>query len=190
MRTVALLTPAVVALAAAQSTSAFAWGQEGHSIVGEIAQRELTPAALAAVSQILGSGASLASVGSWADDYRAANHPESFRWHFVDIPATADAKYDRTRDCKDVPGMGDCVVAEIDRLKKVLADPAMPAKDKVEPLMFMVHFVGDMSQPLHCAERTVNGMPDAGGNTFFVTFNGHKEHINTAVTFHSDRKST
>ena len=86
--------------------------------------------------------------------------------------------------------MGDCVVAEIDRLKKILADPLVAPGAKKEPLMFLAHFLGDTSQPLHCAERTANGMPDAGGNTFFVTFNGHKEHINNAVTFHSVWDST
>src|ERR1041384_5111930 len=94
MRNLALMASAISVLACYNVTSAFAWGQEGHSIVGELAQHQLTPAAAAAVAQILGQGVSLASVSSWADDYRAANHPETFRWHFVDIPATADARYD------------------------------------------------------------------------------------------------
>src|SRR5262249_4357419 len=77
MRAHHLVAPALAALSIGYATSAFAWGQEGHSIVGEIAQHRLTPSASAAVAQILGNGVSLASVSSWADDFRAANHPET-----------------------------------------------------------------------------------------------------------------
>ena len=163
------------------STKVLGWGQEGHSIVGELAQRRLTPDAMAAVSSILGPGVSLASVANWADDDRAAGHQETFRWHFVDIPATAGTRYDAARDCKLEPGQGDCVIAALDRLSKILADPTVSNADKRGPLMFMVHFMGDMSQPLHCSERDL----DQGGNTYFVTFNGNKEKRPTAITFHS-----
>ena len=61
-----------------------AWGPEGHSIVAEIAQRRLSPEAAAKVREILGENASLASIASWADDYRAL-HLGSAGWHFVDI---------------------------------------------------------------------------------------------------------
>jgi hypothetical protein len=75
-------------------SEALAWGQEGHSIVAEIAQRRLTPAARQRVSELLAgefpgltesSQIGLASIASWADDYRAL-HDESANWHFVDIP--------------------------------------------------------------------------------------------------------
>jgi hypothetical protein len=48
-------------------------GPEGHSIVAEIAQRRLTPEAAAKVREILGENASLASIASWANDYRAVH---------------------------------------------------------------------------------------------------------------------
>jgi hypothetical protein len=66
-----------------------AWGPEGHSIVAEIAQRRLSPEAAAKVREILGENASLASIASWADDYRAL-HLDSAGWHFVDIPLAAE----------------------------------------------------------------------------------------------------
>ncbi|MER9657618.1 hypothetical protein NKJ26_29900 [Mesorhizobium sp. M0152] len=71
---------------------AYAWGPEGHAIVAEIAQRRLTATALFEVKHILGGEVSMASVASWADDVRYALHPESYNWHFVDIPL-ADDKY-------------------------------------------------------------------------------------------------
>jgi hypothetical protein len=43
----------------------------------------LSPEAAAKVREILGENASLASVASWADDYRAL-HLDTAGWHFVD----------------------------------------------------------------------------------------------------------
>ncbi|HEX4327591.1 MAG TPA: S1/P1 nuclease, partial [Burkholderiales bacterium] len=96
------------------ASPAQAWGPEGHAIVAEIAQRRLTPEAAAAVERILGRGHSLASVASWADDAREA-HPDTYNWHFVDIPLAA-AAYDGERDCRPDPQRGDCVAAELERL--------------------------------------------------------------------------
>jgi nuclease S1 len=48
---------------------AWVWGQEGHSIIAEIAQREMESDAREAVDELLGH-ASLASVASWADDVK------------------------------------------------------------------------------------------------------------------------
>jgi len=57
-------------LAVAFGGQALAWGQEGHSIIAEIAQRRLSPEAARGVELLLGRGHSLASVASWADDIR------------------------------------------------------------------------------------------------------------------------
>ena len=54
-----------------------AWGPEGHSIIAELAQRRLSPLAAAEGGRLLGSGGSLASVGSWADDVRD-DRPETY----------------------------------------------------------------------------------------------------------------
>src|SRR5882757_4125484 len=94
-------------------TSGWAWGQEGHSIIAEIAQRRLSPQATAEVGRLLGPNHSLASVGSWADDIRDSRL-ETSRLHFVDIPI-ADSHYDPGRDCRPEQG-GDCIVAELERI--------------------------------------------------------------------------
>ena len=125
---------------------AYAWGPEGHSIVAEIAQRRLTPRAAARVREIMGGNASLASISSWADDYRAL-HRETSRWHFVDIPLGAD-DYVAARDCGTTPE-GDCLIAELARNLKDLKDPATPDPRRRDALKFIVHFVGDVNQPLH-----------------------------------------
>lgn len=139
---------------------AHAWGPEGHAIVAEIAQRRLDPAARDAVRTLLGTDASLASLSSWADDVRD-QRPGTYNWHFVDIPL-AGGDYNAARDCPP-SAKGDCVVAEIGRLRRELrCAPAMEAR--VEALKFAVHFVADIHQPLHALgdKRGGNDQPVQG----------------------------
>ena len=149
----------LVALAAAAlPTQAFAWGQEGHSIVAEIAQRALTPAAAAQVAKLLGPQVSMASVASWADDQKGAStYPNNAVWHYVDIPL-ADKAYNPATECAN----GDCVIAAIDKAE-VQMSCATDAATRADWLKFLIHFVGDIHQPLHTiAEAT-------GGNDIKVT---------------------
>jgi nuclease S1 len=132
---------------------AAAWGPEGHSIVAEIAQRRLTPEAAALVARLLGNGHSLASIASWADDIRD-QRPETYNWHFVDIPL-AIAKYDPARDCKLDPKRGDCIVLALGRIDKDLRC-GTDAK-KIDALKFAVHFLGDIHQPLHTVLESLGG---------------------------------
>jgi hypothetical protein len=148
------------ALAIGCGGHAFAWDQEGHSIVAEIAQRRLSPAAADAVERVLGRGHSLASVASWADDVREIA-PETYNWHFVDIPIASN-QFDPASQCAPGP-KGDCVVAELDRLRTELRCAA--DEQKLEALKFAVHFVGDVHQPLHTV------LEERGGNDIAVVVN-------------------
>ena len=85
-------------LVLAPCAQALAWGQEGHSIVAEIAQQRLSPPAAAAIETLLGRGRSLASVASWPDDIRE-DHKATTQWHFVDIPIDSN-QYDAATECK------------------------------------------------------------------------------------------
>lgn len=124
----------------------WAWGQEGHSIIAEIADMNLSASAKAHVAALLGQNASLASISSWADDIRD-DRPETYNWHFVDIPLNADT-YEPNRDCLD-SSRGDCAINAIERNRKTLLDPTASFQDKKEALMYLVHFIGDIHQPLH-----------------------------------------
>jgi len=168
---------------------ALAWGQEGHSIVAEIAQRRLTAETLAIVERLLkselpsgelkalqGGEISLASIASWADDYRAGSysipaHPETYNWHFVDIPYDRDT-YDPARDCKPDAQHGDCIINALARLTATLGDCSKPDAERAMALKFVVHFIGDLHQPLHVTTRTNpdTGQDDEGGNLIQVTF--------------------
>ncbi|GAN00276.1 endonuclease [alpha proteobacterium U9-1i] len=141
-----LATAAAVLLALVPSAQpAFAWGASGHSIVAEIAQRRLTPRAADRVADLLGRGVSLASIASWADDVRD-QRPYGYNWHFVSIP-NAEAAFDPARDCRTQSG-GDCVLGELARLQHELRCSTNPTI-RMEALRYIVHFIGDMHQPLH-----------------------------------------
>lgn len=161
---------ALVVVLTVPSTS-FAWGRVGHQVIANVAQQRLSPAARKGVASLL-KGATLASVSNEADDYRN-NHPETERWHWVDIPITT-IRYDATRDCQNVPGEGDCILAEIDRLVATLKDASRPDEQRVQALKFLVHFVGD----LHCPVHAVNNH-DRGGNYLRVTLFGRPTNLHS-----------
>jgi hypothetical protein len=138
-----------------------AWGPEGHAIVAEIAEARLSGPASAQVAQLLNQEQHqhLDEVSSWADDYRES-HPETGPWHFVDIPLPVSS-YDPDRDC----GGGNCVVVQIQKFAAVLGNKNVAPADRLIALKFVVHFVGDIHQPLHCED---NG--DRGGNSIHLSY--------------------
>lgn len=151
---------------------ALAWGNFGHEIIATIAARRLQPSARAAVAKLLAGepyGAGLPAASTWADEIRR-ERPETLRWHFVDIPID-QPEFVAARDCREIPGAGDCVVAAVERERAILADRRQPQWQRTEALKFVVHLVGDIHQPLHCAER--NG--DRGGNDVPVVFFGETQ---------------
>jgi hypothetical protein len=132
--------------------AAWAWGPEGHSIIAEIAQREMGTDARDAIQKLLGRD-SLASVASWADDVKYTDHQETRSWHFINIPLE-QAAYDHARgDCKDDDGNDDtCMLAHIDAVLHQLRCGKDEA-DRRDALRYLVHFVGDLTQPLHSVKE-------------------------------------
>ena len=128
-------------------TSLFAWGQAGHRITADVAERRLGKSSpeLKAALKLLGV-AQLADVATKADDLRnQLGTTHTAEWHFVDIPLSASS-YDPSRDC----ALSDCVIARIDQFRAILANPKEKPARRQEALLYLVHFVGDLHQPLHC----------------------------------------
>jgi hypothetical protein len=144
---------------------AYAWGTEGHQIIAHIAATQLTPAARAQVEQLLGADAEHAMVkaSTWADEVQP-QRPAAAPWHFVNIPQ-GSAGYDARRDCL----RNDCVVAQIERDERILADRSLLGPVRADALRFLIHFVGDVHQPLHAADNK-----DRGGNQLRVVL-GRRE---------------
>ena len=154
------------------TADASAWSREGHELVGELAQRRLSPAARAEVARLLAAepDPTLAGVAAWADEIRAesrsAGHPlgkRSEHWHYVNFPRGADCDLQPARDCPD----GDCIVGAIDAQRAILADRGRSDAERAQALKFLVHFVGDVHQPMHAGFRH-----DRGGNNYQIQYRG------------------
>lgn len=149
-----------------------AWGDLGHEVTALIAYRHLLPAARAALDTLLATDTDTLTAGdfagraTWADKYRTA-HRETAAWHFVDIEIE---RPDLQRACFGFPAVPagqwasqgpaqDCVVNKIVEFAAELKNPSTPAPERLLALKFLIHFVGDLHQPLHAADHD-----DRGGN--------------------------
>ena len=157
------LLPILVLIVICPAVSA--WGPTGHQLVGDVAQRHLTPTTKAAVKELLGDR-SLADVSVWADSIKG-QRPETRPWHYAN-PQEGAESFDMERDCGDKS----CVVEQINLDVAVLRDPEATHVAKVEALMFLVHFVGDVHQPLHLGRAS-----DRGGNNVEVEYKRSKTNL-------------
>lgn len=154
-------------LTVALSPQAHAWGALGHRLVGHLAQSQLSPKARAEVARLLQGEAdpTLAGIANWADELRG-NDPglgrRSSPWHYVNL-AEDGCRYEATRDCE----RGDCVVEAIRRQRAILADRTKPDAARAQALKFLVHFVGDVHQPLHAGHAA-----NRGGNDIQINLDG------------------
>ncbi len=103
---------------------------------------------------------------TWADKYRNA-HRGTAAWHFVDIeidqPNLEDACFGfpslPTGQFASTGPAQDCVVNKIDEFSVELKSPSTPPAERLLALKFLIHFIGDLHQPLHAADHH-----DRGGN--------------------------
>lgn len=153
----ALATLVLLTFAARPS---FGWWETGHRVVARIAALHLTPQARARVASILGVPDSLeavadalANASTWADEVRAAT--KTGEWHYVDL-TIQDQKADFAKRCEN----DNCAPARIRLFAAQLAGgPKVEQWSDLDALRFVVHFVGDIHQPLHAASDA-----DLGGN--------------------------
>jgi len=147
--------------------AAWGWGSQGHKIVAQVAENNLTAKAKLAVAKVL-KGQTLADVANWADSIRAdADWAHTKPWHFVDIPDGED--YGTAEHSHE----GDIVTA-ITEMIAVIKSSTTTALEKENALKFIVHFVGDIHQPLH-----VGRPDDRGGNSTRVKFEGKSTNLHS-----------
>jgi hypothetical protein len=166
----------VAALAGAvTATPCFAWGDDGHKIVAAIARERLSAETKAKVDAILATDTDtlttpdMVARATWADKWRDHGHRETAQWHFIDIEL---ANPDLDAACFGHPPSfqlasagppNSCVVDRIKALSTELAAKDTPPSERLFALKFLLHFVGDMHQPLHASDNQ-----DRGGNCVMV----------------------
>ncbi|WP_158272535.1 S1/P1 nuclease [Pseudomonas sp. GV071] len=149
-----------------------AWGQQGTALVGELAQRQLTPEAKAEAGRLLGliKQSDFSVVANWAGnlDQSPQTQPlwEKTKNERLVIYKADDCAYQPPRDCPD----GVCTVAAIERNRAALADPKAPNQARLMALLFLIHHAADASSPLNNSFKDDKGGYDfavkAGGKTY------------------------
>lgn len=142
------------------------WGQTGHRATGEIAQQYLSKAAKKEISKLL-NGKSLAFVSTYGDEIKSDSEYKKYgSWHYVNLPAGA-SKY----IAEDASTDGDLLIA-IRKSVEVLKDKNAPKEEKEFYLKMLVHFIGDLHQPLHTGRGE-----DKGGNDIQVRWFGEGSNL-------------
>jgi hypothetical protein len=156
--------------------SVWAWGNDGHKIVAIIAADNLTPAAASHVADILGVSADKRAIAqameaaSIRPDTEFREDKSTAPWHFIDI-CLQDRRADVPARC---PG-GNCVTRKIDEYSKRLKERNYDRWRAAGDLAFLIHFVGDIHQPLHAANDQ-----DRGGNCVPVDSRSRETNLHAA----------
>lgn len=150
------LLPVFLALFTVQA--GFGWSQKGHDAVAYIASCHLTPATVAQIDSLL-DGYSIVYWANWLDN--ASHTPEyeyTKTWHYKNIDE--DMTYETAPNIPE----GNIVEAIYDRIE-ALRDTTLSKDDRALALKMVVHFLGDIHQPMHMGRAT-----DRGGNSHNVSF--------------------
>jgi hypothetical protein len=175
---------ACAAIFSLSSMPALGWGDEGHEVIGLIADHYLESKVRDRVNELLKGDTSgltaldIAHESTWADKYRDSDrngaklrYQQTRAWHYVDLELDGA---DLTSACFGKPKLPpaapasagpaeDCVVDKIEEFAAELAAPSTSAPERRLALQFLMHFVGDVHQPLHACDDH-----DRGGNLKIV----------------------
>jgi hypothetical protein len=153
------------------ATPAAAYWEYGHETVAAIAYRNVTPAVRIEIAKLLKHQALLETptcpartieqASVWPDCIKelGPRFSYAYNWHYQNVDVCKD--FTLKGNCPD----GNCVSAQIERAVKLLKDRKVPVRERVMALAFLVHFVGDLHQPLHAGDRS-----DLGGNRAKSTY--------------------
>ena len=153
--------------------SARSWGCKGHQTVALMAEKHLTPEARQFVEKLLAENPIdpklrrycgnvtndlLVDAATWPDDVRSERH--NGPWHYIDIP-----RGKHKGSLEEYCGADGCVTRAIEEQRAILKDKSADPVKHAEAIRYLIHFVGDLHQPLHV---TSNG--DNGGNCVPVKY--------------------
>jgi hypothetical protein len=152
---------------------AMCWGQLGHRIVAEIADSYLTGKTKAAIKKILGSE-SIAMASNWADFIKSDSIFKYLDpWHYVDFEKNLN--YSQLKEVlKKDTGKVDDAYAAIIFLSKELKKKSLTLEKKKMYLKLLIHFVGDVHQPLHVSPHGTSGGNDIKVQWFGQSSNLHR----------------
>jgi hypothetical protein len=153
------------------ATPAMAWWEYGHGTVGRIAYLTVSPHTRHEIDRLLSQGRLLQTptcsvrtielAAYWPDCIKTLGERFSYTssWHYQNVNICRP--FDLRTPCAD----GNCVSAQIERNVRILADVRIPTRERLMALAFLVHFMGDLHQPMHAGDHG-----DLGGNRLLVNY--------------------
>jgi hypothetical protein len=153
------------------------WGAAGHMMTAFIAFKRLNRTARGHVQELLAipinptdvtaKSKDFVNAAHWADDLRPFAEFDSFKeLHFIDTPFSTDGT-----PLPEVPTPN--IVTALEENVNILKT-STDKNAQAQALRFIIHFVGDIHQPLHCATRVDSAHPDGdrGGNLVSISVPG------------------
>ncbi|KYK59935.1 putative nuclease S1 precursor [Drechmeria coniospora] len=161
-----------VALGLVSVPGASAWGGLGHITTTFLASRLVANSTEAFFQELLRSHEDdyLAKFASWADSIRYTKWGRFTKtFHFIDAHDNPphSCNVDLERDCKETG----CVITALANYTKQSLDHSLPAWRRAQAAKFVIHFVGDLHQPLH------NEDASRGGNGIYVRWDGREYNL-------------
>ena len=143
------------------------WGSKGHRATAAIAVKYLKPRTKKAIEKLLGDE-TLVTVSTYGDEIKSYEEYRKYSsWHYVNIaPGLSYAEADKNEYGDLVQGINTC--------KEVITSEDATIEEKRFYLKMLVHFIGDLHQPLHLGHAE-----DKGGNDFQVRW------FNNGTNLHS-----
>ncbi|KAH8694159.1 S1/P1 nuclease [Talaromyces proteolyticus] len=165
------------------SQHAFAWGAIGHRTVAYLAYNYLSIDTRGYLNEILHnvSPYDVSDAAVWPDEIRRSR-PYTAGWHFIDAhdnpPHQCSVSY--PADCHNENSYSNntCIISAIFNQTSLFINPSTPSVTRTEALRFILHFLGDIHQPLHSEDAF------RGGNDIKVCF-GHECEGKGATNLHS-----
>ena len=150
------------------SSNVWAFGQDGHRIVCQMALAELSGPARAEISRLLDLDPDFSEFSEaclWADTVRNTTHRFTRGWHCINLDQD-----DLIVDPGDCPVDRGCVLHGINVHLATLKNDAASDAEKLEALKFLGHWIGDLHQPLH-----ISFFEDFGGNQIEIRWLDRKD---------------
>jgi len=146
------------------------WGVAGHALTAQIAQFYLNPGALLEVDYFLANeSGQMYLVASWAD--QVLKEPQ-WAWsaplHYINTPDWSCTYVSGQTDCPNHM----CVADAIFNYTAQLSTRFMSYNSHEISIRFVIHFHGDIHQPLH-----VGFISDKGGNLINGTYYGNATNL-------------
>lgn len=156
-----------------------AWWDPGHMLTAMIAYEHLNPTAKKYVDELIdvlkedySYANNFVSAATWPDDIKSEGVRNFNTWHYTNLP------YNPNNIAFQMPPQVDVIWA-IEEAKSTLKGTKVRAVDKARQLAFLIHFVGDIHQPLHATSAYSNDLPggNIGGNAFPVASFGRWKNL-------------